>query len=113
MDALLHFSGGEGEQAHAIANVENLLEDDSTTVESVVFVANGDGVYLLTEDETTKRDEIVALVEKGVSFRACRNSLGLRDLTPEDVLEGVETVPAGVGELVKREDEGYNYVKTP
>ena len=112
MDALFHFSGGEDEQGHAIANVKNLLRDDSTEPGHVVFVANGDGVFLLTDD-SRKREGVASLLADGVSFRACRNSLAGRDLDPADLLDGVETVPAGVGELVKRQDEGYNYLKTP
>lgn len=113
MDALFHFSGNAHKQEHAIANVRNLLADDSTSVENVVFVATGNGVFLLTDENSTQREEVEELAEEGVSFRACRNSLDLRDYAPEDVIESVEVVPAGVGELVKRQEEGYNYVKTP
>ena len=112
MNVVLHFSGDENQQAHAVANAENLLADDSAEVEDVVFVANGDGVRLLTDD-STRREAVASLVEEGVSFRACENSLDQRDLPTEDLLDGVETAPAGVGEVVKREAEGYEYVKVP
>ena len=112
MNVVLHFSGGEDQQAHAVSNVKNLLADDSAGVEDVMLVANGDGVLLLTND-SAQREAVTSLAEDGVSFRACENSLGRWDLSADDVLAGVETVPAGVGEVVKREAEGYEYVKIP
>ncbi|USZ66659.1 DsrE family protein [Halorussus salilacus] len=112
MNAVLHFSGDESQQAHAIANARNLLEDDSTAVESVVLVANGDGVALLTSDSTDP-GSVESLAEAGVALRACANSLKSRDLSEADLLDGVERVPAGVGEVVKRQADGHAYVKVP
>lgn len=111
MNVVFHFSGDESQQEHAVANVRNLLADDSTTVEETVVVSNGDGVWLLTDNSSEQ--EVASLVESGVSFRACLNSMSRRDIAEADLLEGVKTVPAGVGELVKRQDAGYAYVKVP
>jgi intracellular sulfur oxidation DsrE/DsrF family protein len=112
MNAVLHFSGNENQQSHAVANAENLLADETTPIESVALVANGDGVLLLTTDSTRKKG-VAALAKQGVSLLACENSLRAKGLTEDDLLEGVGTVPAGVGELVKRQDEGYAYIKVP
>jgi len=112
MDAVFHFSGDESQQAHAVANVRNLLADDSTAAESVVVVANGDGVALLA-DGSSEAESVASLVESGVSFRACRNSMERRDVAESELLDGVETVPAGVGEVVSRQEDGFRYVKTP
>jgi intracellular sulfur oxidation DsrE/DsrF family protein len=112
MNAVLHFSGSADQQNHAVANTENLLADETTPIESVALVANGAGVMLLTED-STQPDAVEQLAEEGVALLACENSLRAKDLTEEDLLEGVETVPAGVGELVKKQDAGYAYIKIP
>ncbi|WP_135823443.1 DsrE family protein [Halorussus ruber] len=112
MNAILHFSGNENQQSHAVANAKNLLADETTPIESVALVANGDGVLLLTADSNRQKG-VAALAEEGVSLLACENSLQAKGLTEDDLLAGVETVPAGVGELVKRQDEGYAYIKVP
>jgi intracellular sulfur oxidation DsrE/DsrF family protein len=112
MSTVFHFSGGEQEQGHAVANVANLLGDDSTTVEDVVLVANGAGIKLVTTDSTVA-DGVRSLVDRNVRFAACRNSMDAFDYADGDLLAGVETVPAGVGELTKLQADGYAYIKTP
>src|SRR6056297_2329991 len=112
MSTVFHFSGGEQEQGHAVANVANLLGDDSTTVDDVVLVANGAGIKLVTTDSTVA-DGVRSLVDRDVRFAACRNSMDAFDYADGDLLAGVETVPAGVGELTKLQADGYAYIKTP
>lgn len=100
-----------GEAGHVLANVENLLGDDTVSIEDVAVVANADGVYALTED-AEHADRIRELVEDhGVRFVACRNSMNLRDIEASSLASGVETVPAGVGELTRLQHRGYAYVK--
>ncbi|MEM4782586.1 MAG: DsrE family protein [Halalkalicoccus sp.] len=111
MDVVFHCSvGARGEQTHALANVENLLDarEDATAV----FVANGDGVFALTaSSKHTPRVE--ALADRGVSFRACSNSLRTRGIDEGDLAAVVATVPAGVGELARLQAAGYGYLKVP
>jgi intracellular sulfur oxidation DsrE/DsrF family protein len=35
----------------------------------------------------------------------------MEDLTPEDLVDGVETVPEGAVEVTRLEDEGYAYMR--
>ena len=114
MSTVFHFSSGPGEQNHAVANVSNLLADDSVDVEDVVLVANGRGIELLTTDDSRHPGAVRDLVGKGVAFRACENSMAALDVEPDDLVEGVETVPSGVGELTKLQArDGYAYIETP
>jgi intracellular sulfur oxidation DsrE/DsrF family protein len=114
MSTVFHFADGTAEQTHAVANVANLLADESTDVENVALVANGAGIKLLSTETSEVPDQVRDLVEEGVSFRACRNSMEAFDMSEDDLVEGVETVPAGVGELTKLQAlEGYAYIKTP
>jgi hypothetical protein len=114
MSTVFHFAGATGDQKHAIANVTNLLNDSSTTVEDVVLVANGRGIKLLSSSLSEHADDVAELVERGVSFRACQNSMAAFDMDESDLVEGVETVPAGVGELTKLQaKENFAYIETP
>ncbi|SFL14084.1 hypothetical protein SAMN04487950_2690 [Halogranum rubrum] len=114
MSTVFHFAQGIDEQNHAVANVANLLADDSTDVENVVLVANGAGIKLLVEEESDQADRVRELLDEGVSFRACENSMDALDVSEADLIEGVETVPAGVGELTKLQvRDDYAYIETP
>jgi hypothetical protein len=114
MSTVFHFAAGTGSQTEAIANVSNLLADSSTDVEDVVLVANGRGIELLATETSEFPDRVTALAEEGVSFRACRNSMEALDVSESDLLDVVETVPAGVGELTRLQaTEGYAYIETP
>jgi hypothetical protein len=112
LQTVFHFAGDPAAQGHALANVENLLGDDSVTMASVVVVVNGKGLLLATE-ESEHPDRVAALVDRGVSFRACRNSMDALDVREDDLLAGVETVPAGVGELSRLQAGGFGYIRTP
>jgi len=113
MSTVFHFSGDPAHQKHAVANVRNLLADDSTSVENVALVANGGGIRLVVADASEQAEAVAAVAAQGVEVLACHNSMDAFNYTESDLVEGVETVPAGVGELTKRQAAGYAYIKTP
>ena len=51
------------------------------------------------------------LQNKGVTLVACNKTMESQKLEPEDLLEGVKVVPSGVGELVKKQSEGWIYIR--
>lgn len=114
MNTVFHFSeSGESEQKHALNNVANLLSTDMVEMEDTVLVANGAGVFLLAAERSYVPDRVRSLLAEGASFRACANSMGALDVAESDLIDGVETVPAGVGELTRLQTEGYAYIETP
>lgn len=75
-----------------------------------MLVANADAVYTLTADSgPTQR--VRRLYDDGVRVVACANSWASRDVEEATLVDGVETVPAGVGELPRRQDAGAASVK--
>ncbi|WP_224268806.1 DsrE family protein [Haloprofundus salinisoli] len=113
MRTVFHLSSGdENDHAHALANVENLLDDESVDTDHVALVVNGDAIYLLTESSAAP-DRIATLADCGVDFCACGNAMETRDISTEDLLAGVERVSSGVGELTRRQADGYAYLKVP
>lgn len=114
MSTVFHFAErGDESQKHALSNVANLLDDDSTPTDAVVLVANSGGIKLLDDEASAAPDRIASLIDRGVSFRACENSMAAFGMTDDDLLPNVETVPAGVGELTKRQADGYGYIRVP
>ncbi|WP_207204831.1 DsrE family protein [Neobittarella massiliensis] len=52
-----------------------------------------------------------ALAVRGVVFTACQNALRANGISTQALPGFVHTVPAGIAELVDRQEEGWAYVK--
>ncbi|WP_198665631.1 DsrE family protein [Haloprofundus halophilus] len=114
MSTVFHFTDDVSHQEHALGNVSNLLADDTVDLDDVVLLVNGSGFKLVYEEQTEHAEKLQELQEQGVSIRACENTMDRFSATQDDLVDGVETVPSGVGELTKLQaGEGYAYIKTP
>jgi len=113
MDVVFHLSSGQSMAGpEAIANISNLLADETVDHDAVALVANAGGVQHLRAD-TDHADGIRTLVERGVDVYSCKNAMSAQDLTSDDLVGGVETVPSGVGGIADFEADGYHYIKIP
>jgi intracellular sulfur oxidation DsrE/DsrF family protein len=94
----------------------NSYLDDSPNAK-VVIVAYGPGIDFLLLDAQDKRGQpydpaVLNLVEKGVEFRVCAETLSARQIAKEDVLDTAAIVPSGITEIVRlQSQEGYAYLK--
>lgn len=98
----------------AIANIKNLLKEIPSKEVSIVLVANYKGPMLFVKnkfDEQT-HENIKQLKEIGVEFLMCNNSLVNLHLKPEDLIQEVSIVKAGILEIIMRQADGYAYVRT-
>lgn len=83
----------------------------------IVVVAQGDALDFLLREAVDAGNYpyellVTPLMERGVAFRACRNTLDARMIAPAQLLEGVEVVPAGVAEAARLQvRDGYAYIK--
>ncbi len=83
----------------------------------IAVVAYGAGVDFLLKGARDKEGVAYApavqdLLGKGVRFRACSATLGFRDIAEDNVLEGIDFVPAGTYEVIRLQaEEGYVYLK--
>ncbi|MEN6329276.1 MAG: DsrE family protein [Methanobacteriaceae archaeon] len=91
-----------------LSNLTNLLAEIKEV--EIELVANAQGIKLLQKDNAYE-ERIVQLQNKGVTLVACNKTLQSLQLKPEDLLEGVKVVPSGVGELVKKQKEGWIYIR--
>ncbi|HUY02249.1 MAG TPA: DsrE family protein [Rhodocyclaceae bacterium] len=90
-----------------IHNVQDALGKDKVTVE---LVAYGPGIGMLRmESEVGNR--VNAAVASGVKIVACETTMHALKLTKKDMLDSIGYVPGGVIELMKREHEGYAYIR--
>lgn len=85
-----------------------MLEDNKTVFHLIGGSADEQDLALtlaenLTEDDSIEMDD--------VSVKACSNTLAMFDLDESDLVDGVETVSSGVGELTRLQNDGYAYIR--
>lgn len=94
-----------------LRSVGHLLDELSAEGLEVEVVAHADGLAALQKAANPQADTIGRLAARGVRFAACRNTMRRLGVTPDDLLQVVQTVPSGVGELVRRQGKGWLYVR--
>lgn len=112
-----------------LVNISNFLKDvgrDSTDIE---VLANGEAVSIFGNgcllagegDDGQKAscgigngsfsDQTQKLSEAGVNFVVCRNSLESYSIDEDSLPAFVTVVPAGITEIVRKQAQGYAYIK--
>ncbi|GAC1673954.1 MAG: DsrE family protein [Steroidobacteraceae bacterium] len=113
--AVYQIDGGDEQALRALRNIRNHREADATA--KIVVVALGTGVdFLLTgeKDAGGYPFELIVqdLIEQGVKFKVCVNTLDSRHLDKSRFIEGITFVPSGFAELARLQaKEGYAYLK--
>ncbi len=99
-----------GRQGHGLKNVVNILKEAPDT--QVEVVCHGAGIGLVEAARTEHAEAIKGLIEKGVRFVACENTMRQKSIGKEDLLPGVGTVPSGAVEVIRKQQrDGYAYFK--
>ncbi len=95
--------------AGVMSNVENLLKEFREDIE-IEVVANGDGIGFCQQTSPDAR-HVAELIGKGVVVAACENTLRAQGISVEQLVPGCSTVSSGVGEVVRRQVEGWCYIR--
>lgn len=92
-------------------NIKNVQDAyggaDKVDVELVVY---GYGIDML-KAEATIANRVSATAKTGVNVVACETTMKARKLTKADMNADIGYVPGGVIELMKRQKEGWAYIK--
>ena len=91
-----------------IANAIDALGKDGADIE---LVAYGPGIQMLKKDSPVAA-RIAEALRSGLRIEACQNSMKGFHLEPADMAPGVGYVPSGVVELMKRQHDGYAYIRS-
>ncbi|MHC1735595.1 MAG: DsrE family protein [Erysipelotrichaceae bacterium] len=91
-------------------NILNLIADESVTVSRVALVINGPAILLCTP-MSDHYDDLLELIARNVDVNACRNAMKSHHISEADLIEGILSVPSGVGQLAKLQTLGYAYIK--
>jgi uncharacterized protein len=85
-----------------------------TTVEPstmIEVVCHGPGLEMLRNDKSVVAPKIAEFVAKGIVFNACEFSMKERNVSRESILPGVKYVKAGIIYIVRKQNEGWSYIK--
>lgn len=94
----------------ALNNVKNLQQDLGATNVDVEVVVYGPGIGMLKFDSAVA-NRVDEALKAGVNIVACENTMKAQKLSKSDMMSTIAYVPAGVIEIVKKQRDGYAYLR--
>jgi intracellular sulfur oxidation DsrE/DsrF family protein len=94
----------------ALNNAKNLQTDLGAGNVEIEIVAYGPGIGMLKADSIVG-NRIGEALGHGVKVSACENTMHGQTLEKNDMLEGIGYVPAGVVEIMQKQQQGWAYLR--
>jgi intracellular sulfur oxidation DsrE/DsrF family protein len=94
----------------ALNNARNLQADLGASNVDIEIVAYGPGIGML-KAESVVGNRIADALGSGVKVSACENTMRGQKLAKSDMLDGIGYVPAGVVEIMQRQQQGWAYLR--
>ncbi len=94
-----------------LRNMQNLKEGVGTESVEIELVAYGPGILMLKGDSAVKQG-ISEAAKNGVTILACQNTMKGMKLMPSDMLTEISYTPAGVVEVMRKQQQGWAYIRT-
>src|SRR4051812_34859709 len=94
----------------ALNNARNLQADLGAANVELEIVAYGPGIGML-KMESPVASRIGEALDAGVKVVACENTMAGQKLTKTDMLPRIGYAPAGVTEIMRKQQEGYAYIR--
>ena len=94
----------------ALNNARNAQDDlgkDNIDIEIVVY---GPGIHMLRMEATTAT-RVTQAIKSGISVVACENTMTAQKINKADMHDAISYVPAGVIQLMKRQQQGWAYIR--
>jgi len=96
-------------QKSLVKQIHNLLTAAPNA--KVEVVCHNNGITLLQKATTKQAEKIHDLSAKGVDFVACENTMRERKIKRDELVSECRTVPAGILEVVMKQEKGWAYIK--
>jgi intracellular sulfur oxidation DsrE/DsrF family protein len=94
----------------ALNNARNLQSDLGADNVQIEIVAYGPGLAMLKTGSSVA-PRIDESVLSGMTISACENTMANQKVTRDQILPGVSFVPAGVVEIMRKQQEGWAYLR--
>jgi intracellular sulfur oxidation DsrE/DsrF family protein len=92
-------------------NMQNLREGVGGEPVEIELVAYGPGINMLKSDSPMKQ-RIAEALKSGVKVNGCQNTMNAMKLTPADMLPEIGYVPSGVVEVMRKQQQGWAYIRS-
>jgi intracellular sulfur oxidation DsrE/DsrF family protein len=92
-----------------INQVSNLKKSIPDVV--IELVCHGPGLDFLLKEKSRYVSKLDKMKLKDVSFVGCEFTMSTRNVKKEDLVSFAQTVPLGIAEIVKKQTDGWLYVK--
>jgi intracellular sulfur oxidation DsrE/DsrF family protein len=103
-------SKDSNDQRAAIRWLSEVSKAEPTAQMEVVMY--GQGLDLVTKGKSAAADDVIRLAQnKNISFKVCQVAMKAHNLTENDLLQGVQTVPDGIYEVISKQRQGWGYIK--
>jgi hypothetical protein len=93
-----------------LVNIRNIQAELGPGNVAVALVAIGPGLGMLKADSVVA-NELQDALKAGVEFVACGNSMQAQHVDREDLVDGVAVTKAGYVEIMKRQQQGWTYLR--
>ena len=94
----------------ALNNARNVQADLGKDNVQIEIVAYGPGLDML-KAESKVADRLAAALDDSVGLIACENTMNNTKVTRAQMYEGIAYVQAGVTHIMKRQREGWSYIR--
>ena len=94
----------------ALNNAKNLQDDVGAANVDIEIVAYGPGIGMLKLESSTG-SRVADAMKANIKVLACENTMRGQKLTRDDMLPALSYVPAGVTQIMSRQNEGWAYLR--
>ena len=94
----------------ALNNAKNVQDDVGAANVDIAIVAYGPGIGMLKLDSPSA-SRVADTIKANVRVVACENTMRAQKITKDDMLPAISYVPAGVTEIMKKQGEGWAYLR--
>ena len=94
----------------ALNNATNLQDDVGAANVDIEIVAYGPGIGMLKLESPTG-SRMADAMKANIKVLACENTMRGQKLTRDDMLPALSYVPAGVTQIMTRQNEGWAYLR--
>jgi uncharacterized protein len=92
-------------------NMANLREGVGGEEIEIELVAFGPGLLMLKADSSVKQ-RVAEALKSGATINVCQNTMRGMKLVPADMLPDIGYVPAGVVEVMRKQQQGWAYIRS-
>ena len=102
--------GDAGKWNLALNNAKNVQQAYGAENIDIEIVTYGPGINMLKADSAVA-SRIAEAKQTGITIVACQNTMNFMKLTKDDMLPNTSYVPSGAVEIIKKQRDGYAYIR--